>query len=212
MTLDWLFAACIGIGLAACCGFRVFIPMLIAALGTKLGYIDPQSGFEFLGSWKAILGLSIASAFELGAYYIPWLDNALDTIAMPAAVIAGTLLSSSFLHINDDTYRWGMGLMLGGGSAGLIQAGTSVLRLGSALTTGGVANPVVATGENAASVGLSILTIFLPLFAFVLIVCLLLYIAFRLLARRRLRFTKADKTHPPGPTLGPFPQSNNGKH
>lgn len=212
MTLDWLFAACIGIGLAACCGFRVFVPMLIAALATKLGYIDPQPGFEFLGSWKAIIGLSVASAFELGAYYIPWLDNALDTIAMPAAVIAGTLLSTSFLKINDETYRWGMGLMLGGGSAGLIQAGTSLLRLGSAMTTGGVANPVVATGENAASLGLSLLTVFLPLFAFVLIVCLLLYVSFRLLARRRLRFTKSDTAQQAGTPLSPFPRSNNGKH
>ena len=86
-----------------------------------------------------------------------------------------------------------------------------MLRLGSALTTGGLANPVVATGENAASFGLSLLAVFVPIFAFVVIVCLLLYVAFRLLARRKLRFTQADPKQPGAPRE-PFPRSSNGKH
>jgi hypothetical protein len=209
MSLDWILATCIGVGLAACCGFRVFVPMLVAAVGTKMGLINPVDGFEFLGTWKAIIGLSVATTFELAAYYIPWLDNLLDTIAMPAAVLAGTLLSTSFLHINDDTYRWGMGLMLGGGSAGLIQAGTSLLRLGSTATTGGVGNPIVSTGENVASIGLSVLTVLVPIFAFAVIVCVILYVAFRLLARRKRRFTEAETPNAP---LNPFPRGKNGKH
>jgi hypothetical protein len=204
MSLEWILAACVGIGLAACCGFRVFVPMLIAAIGTKLGIIDPVAGFEFLGTWKAIIGLSVATVLELGAYYIPWLDNLLDTIAMPASVVAGTLLSTSFLNVPDDTLRWGMGLMLGGGSAGLIQAGTSLLRLGSTTTTGGVANPIISTGENVASVGLSVLTLLVPLFAVVIIGCIVLYIIYRLLFRKR--------RVAPASSGGSFPQGKNGKH
>lgn len=209
--IDWILSACVGLGLAACCGFRVFVPMLVAALSTKLGLIGTMPGYEFIGSWSAIIGLSIATAFELGAYYIPWLDNLLDTVAMPVAVVAGTLLSTSFLRINDEMIRWAMSLMLGGGAAGVIQAGTSLLRLGSAATTGGLANPLVATGENAASLGLSILTVLLPLFAFALIVCLLLFMVVRLLSRRRLRFTKATPKQPGNP-LDQFPHSSNGRH
>ncbi len=190
MNIDWIMSACIGVGLAACCGFRVFVPMLVASIATKLGIIGTFGGFEWLGGWPALIGLSVATLAEVGAYYIPWLDNLLDTVATPASVIAGTLLSTSFLHIDNPVLQWGLGLMLGGGSAGIVQAGTSLLRLGSTATTGGLANPVVATGENVASVTLSILTVLLPLIAAVLIAAVLVFIISRLVAKRRVWFTR----------------------
>lgn len=184
MTFDWIISACIGIGLAACCGFRVFVPLLVASVATKLGIIGTMEGFEWLSGWPALLGLSVATVFEIGAYYIPWLDNLLDTVATPASVIAGTLLSTSFLQIDNPVLHWGLGLMLGGGSAGIIQAGTSLLRLGSTATTGGVGNPVVATGENVASVGFSVLTILLPFVAIVLIAVVLIYVIRKIIRTR----------------------------
>ncbi|MCX6215240.1 DUF4126 domain-containing protein [Spirosoma sp.] len=194
MSLEWIMSACIGIGLAACCGFRVFVPLLIASLATKLGIINTITGFEWLSGWPALLGLAVATIFELGAYYIPWLDNVLDTIATPTSIIAGTLLSTSFLQIDNPLLHWGLGLMLGGSTAGIIQAGTSLLRLGSTATTGGLANPVVATGENVASIGLSIFSILLPLVAAVVIFLVLIFIISRLVARRKIWFTRADKS------------------
>ena len=190
MSIDWLLSACIGVGLAACCGFRVFVPLLIASIAAKLGIIGTMTGFEWLGGWPALLGLGVATVFEIGAYYIPWLDNLLDTIAAPASIIAGTLLSTSFLHIDNPVLHWGLGLMLGGSSAGIVQAGTSLLRLGSTATTGGLANPVVSTGENVASIGLSLFTILLPLVAVVIIAVILIFIISRLIARRKVWFTK----------------------
>ena len=209
--IDWILSACVGLGLAACCGFRIFVPLLVAALSTKFGLVGTMPGYEFISSWPAIIGLSIATAFELGAYYVPWLDNMLDTIAMPVAIVAGTFLSTSFLRVNDEMTRWAMSLMLGGGAAGLVQAGTSLLRLGSVTTTGGLANPIVATGENTASLVLSILTVFLPFFTFAVIVFLLIFLAVRLLARRRLRFTKATPKEPGNP-LDQFPGKSNGRY
>lgn len=193
MNWDWIVSACLGVGLAACCGFRVFVPMLVAGIATKLGIIGATSGFEWISTWPALMLLGVATIAELGAYYIPWLDNALDTIAAPAAIVAGTVLSTSFLQINSPVLDWGLGLILGGGSAGLIQAGTSLLRLGSTATTGGLANPVVSTTENAASFGFSILAVFLPLITIVLIGIILIYVATKLVARRRVTFTKPAK-------------------
>lgn len=193
MNWDWIVSACLGVGLAACCGFRVFVPMLVAGLATKLGVIGTMSGFEWISSWPALFLLGSATVFELGAYYVPWLDNVLDTIAGPAAIVAGTVLSTSFLQIDSPVLDWGLGLMLGGGSAGLIQAGTSLLRLGSTATTGGLANPVVSTAENAASFGFSILAVLLPLVCIVLIIIMLIYIASRLARRGRVIFTKPGK-------------------
>ncbi len=180
---DWFVSACLGVGLAACCGFRVFIPLLIASIATKLGLIGTTSTMAWLGGWLALAGLSVATLLEAAAYYIPWLDNALDTIATPTAVVAGTLLSTSFLHIDNPVLHWGLGLMLGGGSAGLIQAGTSLLRLGSSTTTGGLANPIVSTAENGAALFFSILSILLPVITAVVIGLLLFWIGGRLSKR-----------------------------
>lgn len=215
MTWEWIISACVGIGLAACCGFRIFVPLLIASVATRLGFIDPVAGFTWLGSWSSILLLGVATVVELGSYYIPWLDNLLDTLAAPAAVVAGTILSTSFLHIDTPLVNWGLGLMLGGGSAGVIQAGTSLLRLGSTATTGGLANPLVATTENVASLGFSLLTVFLPLVAFVAIVGVVLFLGARLLSQRRVWFTKgkASPVLPPQPgnPATQIPRSNNGR-
>ena len=198
MSIDWITSACIGVGLAACCGFRVFVPLLIASVATKLGIIGTMDGFEWISGWPALLGLSMATVFEFGAYYIPWLDNALDTLATPLSIAAGTLLSTSFLNIDTPILQWGLGLMLGGGSAGIVQAGTSLLRLGSTATTGGLGNPVVATGENIASLGLSILTVLLPLAAIVIIGVVVVFVISQLVAKRKVWFTApADRRPPP---------------
>ena len=199
MSIEWIISACIGVGLAACCGFRVFVPLLIASAATKLGIIGTIPEFEWLGGWPTLLGLSVATVFELGAYYIPWLDNLLDTVATPASIAAGTLLGTSFFQIDEPILRWGLGLMIGGGSAGIVQAGTSLLRLGSTATTGGLANPVVATGENVASFGLSIFTTLLPLVAMVIIAAVLIFIISRLVARRKVWFTRATNKPSGGP-------------
>ena len=192
MSLDWITSACIGVGLAACCGFRVFVPLLIASVATKLEIIGVMDGFEWLSQWPALIGLSAATLFELGAYYIPWLDNVLDTLATPVSIAAGTLLSTSFLHIDSPILQWGMGLMLGGGSAGIVQAGTSLLRLGSTATTGGLGNPVVATGENIASFVFSILTVLLPLVAIIVVGVVVVFVISQLAAKRKVWFTRAS--------------------
>ncbi|OIN58212.1 DUF4126 domain-containing protein [Arsenicibacter rosenii] len=201
MNWDWIISACLGIGLAACCGFRIFVPMLIASIAAKLHIIAPMQGFEWISTTPGLLLLGIATLVEIGAYYIPWLDNVLDTLAAPAAIVAGTLLSTSFLKIDNPVMDWGLGLMLGGGSAGLIQAGTSLLRLGSTATTGGLANPVVATTENAASFGFSILAVLLPLFAFVVLFVVVLFFAAQLARKGRVWFTRATQRRPLPPKI-----------
>lgn len=193
MSIDWIMSACVGLGLAACCGFRVFVPLLMASVATKFGLIGVLPEFAWLSGWPALISLSVATIIEIGGYYIPWVDNLLDTLATPASIVAGTLLSTSFLHIDNPVLHWGLGLMLGGGSAGIVQAGMSLLRLGSTSTTGGLANPVVATGENIASVGLSVFVILLPLVAAVIIGAVLLFVISWLLSRRKVWFTRADR-------------------
>ena len=154
-----------GIGLSAACGFRIFVPLLIASIAHKFGWLPLADNLEWLSSWPALIAFATASVAEIAAYYIPYVDNLLDTIAAPSAMIAGTVVSASTLIDIDPTWQWIFALLVGGGSAGIIQAGTGLTRLGSLKFTGGLGNHAVSTGENVASIGGSIMAIAAPLLA-----------------------------------------------
>ena len=163
-----------GIGLSACCAYRIFVPLLASALASKFGVIDTPVGFDWMNSWTAISIFGTATIFEIGAYYIPYLDHLLDTITTPLSMVAGTVLASSFFtDIFSDlpALQWVMGAIVGGGGAGMVQAGTSLARVGSTATTGGLGNPIVSTIENGFSIFFSALSIVIPFivaFVFVL--------------------------------------------
>jgi hypothetical protein len=183
--MELFLSICLGIGLSASSGFRVFLPMLLANIAAMNGWISPGDGFDWLSTWPAFFALLTATIAEIGGYYIPFIDNLLDTIATPAAVVAGTLLTTSFVHIDSPVLHWGLGLIVGGGTAGLVQAGTGFLRLLSSKTTAGLGNPVVSTAENVASFGLSGLAIFLPVIGLVLVVLLVLWLLKKLARLRK---------------------------
>lgn len=175
----YLMSISIGLGLSASCGFRVFVPMLVAAISAKLGIIPLAGNMEWMGSWTAIICLGTATIVEIIAYYFPWLDHLLDTITSPAAMIAGTLLTASVLTGMDPAWQWGLGLIVGGGSAGLVQTGSVAMRLASTATTGGVGNPVVATVEHVAAFVGSLLAIWLPIFAALFFIFLIGYLMYK---------------------------------
>jgi len=183
--MDFLFSLLLGIGLSASCGFRVFVPLLVANVAALSGYLPLNAGFEWMGSGVACGILLVATLTEMGAYYIPWLNHLLDTIALPTAFVAGTLLTTSVLGDASPVLRWVLGLIVGGGSAGVVQAGTSLVRLGSSATTGGLGNPVVATLENIVSILFSILTLWLPLLIGLLALLLVGFLIRKFLKRNK---------------------------
>jgi hypothetical protein len=163
MTSEIIIGLLLGVALSACCGFRVFIPLLVGSIAAKFGWIPLSENFAWLGSWAAIIGFGVAAVIEALAYYIPFVDNLLDTIAAPTAVAAGALMSAStMLHI-DPTMQWILGLIVGGGTAGVVHAGTSLLRLGSTKFTAGTANPIVNTAEIGTSLVGSVMAILMPI-------------------------------------------------
>jgi len=184
--MELFLSICLGIGLSASCGFRVFMPMLLANIAAMNGWITPGEQFAWLATWPAFFALLSATILEIGGYYIPFIDNLLDTIATPAAVIAGTLLTTSVIEIDSPVIHWGLGLIIGGGTAGIVQLGTGALRLLSSKTTAGLGNPVVSTAENIASFTISGLAIFLPIIAITLVVLLFLWL-FRKLSNMKKR-------------------------
>ena len=181
MDIELITAITLGIGLAASAGFRVFVPMLVASIAAYFGILPAQVSFAWLGSWPAMICFGSATIIEIVAYYLPWLDNLLDTITTPLAVGSGTLLLTSVLPIDNDMVKWATGFIVGGGISGTVQTGTVLTRLGSSTTTAGVANPIIATGEDTAAVVTSVLSLFIPLIvvSVLLVLTVILLIVFR---------------------------------
>ena len=189
-AMQFLVAGALGLGLAACSGFRVFVPLLAASITYHTGYMAPAAGFAWLGTWAALLTLATATVVEMAGYYIPVVDHLLDTLTTPASFVAGTILMTSALPHLDPTLRWTLGILMGGSTAGLVQTGTALLRGASTATTGGLANPVLATAENMLAMGGVAITLLLPLVAAGLVVFLVVFI----LTRLRRRTTATGRT------------------
>ena len=187
MNAELLTAVAIGIGLAASAGFRVFVPMLVAAIAAKTGVLPLNESFQWLSSWTAIAILGTATVVEILAYYIPIVDNLLDTVSTPLAIGAGTLLLTSVLPIDSELMRWITGAAVGGGSAAVVQSGSALTRLTSTKLTAGIGNPVVATVENVAATGTSILSLVIPFFilALFLLITIIIFTGIRRKLRRK---------------------------
>ena len=172
--LPYIISACIGIGLAAASGFRVFLPFFFVSLASYLGWIPVSDNFEWLSGLPALITTGVATVIEILAYYIPFVDNILDTIAVPLATIAGSVLfASQFIELGTFS-QWSLALIAGGGTAATIASGFAGTRAASSATTAGIGNNVVATTETAGAGVMSALSLFLPVIAFLLAIFLLI--------------------------------------
>jgi hypothetical protein len=162
------------------------VPLLVASAASLTGHLELADGFEWIGTTPALVGFAAAAALEIGAYLIPLLDNLLDALAAPAAWVAGTILTASSIVDMSDWLRWSLAIVAGGGIAGTVQLFTTATRLTSTATTGGLANPAVATAEAGGATGVSLLAVATPILG-ALLALLLVFLAARTLARRRLR-------------------------
>ncbi|WP_114789009.1 DUF4126 domain-containing protein [Niabella yanshanensis] len=178
-------ATALGIALAACCGFRVFLPMLVAGLVSRFQLFHFSESFQWLATTPALICLGAATVLEISAYYVPFIDNLLDTIAAPAAAIAGTLLATSVIPVDNEWMKWIIGIVAGGGGAGLVSSGTGLLRLLSSKTTLGTGNAVVATGENTAALGGALLSFLIPIVMAVLFLLFFIWIVKKIVNRFR---------------------------
>lgn len=160
--MELALSICLGIGLAAACGFRVFVPLLLMSVAAQAGHLGLSPEFAWVGTWPAFACLLTATVLEVAAYYVPWLDNLLDSLATPAAVVAGTLVTAAVITDMSPMMKWSLAIIAGGGTAGIVQTATVALRGASTLSTGGLANSAVATTELAASIGTSALSLLMP--------------------------------------------------
>ena len=177
---DVALSVVLGIGLAAATGFRVFLPMLIMSGAAYTGHLPLGDSFAWLATPSALIMLSVAALAEIAAYYIPGVDNLLDTLATPAAFAAGTVVSAAVMTDLPPMVKWTAAVIAGGGVAGLTQGVTAMLRAQSTMFTGGIGNLVLATAELGGALLVSVLTLAAPLAALALVI-LFLWLAVLLL-------------------------------
>ena len=188
--METLLAICLGVALSAACGFRVFIPPFVMSASALFGGVDLPASADWMETNAAFAALGAATLVEVAGFYIPWVDNLLDTVAMPAAIAAGTLITGSFAPELDPVLRWTMAGVLGGGAAGGIQSLTSLTRLASTTTTGGIGNPVFSTAENVLAILFSLLAFTLPIIAVILLAAFVIFAVRRVV---RLRGPKQEQ-------------------
>ena len=176
--MDTMLSIFLGVGLSAACGFRIFVPLLIMSIASLSGHLTLAPEFGWIATYPALVAFAIAAVCEISAYYIPWVDNLLDTIAVPAAIVAGTIVMASAVSEMSPFFKWVLAVVVGGGVAGTIQGFTSITRIASTVSTGGLGNPLVSTAEAGSSVVMSILAITVPAMA-ALAVIVLIYFASR---------------------------------
>ncbi|MGD1865674.1 MAG: DUF4126 domain-containing protein [Phormidesmis sp.] len=183
--MNALVSLCIGVGLSTSTGFRILVPFASLNAAALFGGFTLPPEMAWLNSYPAFFGLLIGTLIEVAAFYVPWVNDALDTVEFPAAVIAGTYLTGTFAADLPTLMQWSLAIFAGGGSAGAIQGLTSVTRLTSNTATGGCATPVTASVEWLSALVLAILSLTLPVLAIALVIIVVLY-ALRKLSKRRV--------------------------
>ncbi len=181
----------LGLGLAASVGFRMFLPLLFLSAASYFDVVPVGEHWQWIGSIPAMITLGFATILEILAYYIPWVDNALDAIGLPVAAFAGTAVMASTAVDVDPLWKWALAIIAGGGTASMVKGSNTGFRLASTGTSGGLSNPVMSTLETFSAAGLSFLSIFIWPIAAVITISLIVATIF-FWRRVRKFFRKAN--------------------
>ncbi len=181
-TMEIFLSIIMGISLSAASGFRVFVPFLVISIASIAGWVGLPESAMWMGTYPALIAFGVAAVVEIGGYYSPWIDNMLDLISSPLAIIAGIVLSGSFIVDINPLLKWTLAIVCGGGAAMNVQLLTVKARALSSFFTTGIGNPIVSTIEGISSFVVSFLAIWLPLIAFAVVVVISILI-FRLIRK-----------------------------
>jgi hypothetical protein len=170
-----------GSGLAAAAGLNAYIPLvLIGVLGRYTDWITLPPDWQWLeNNW--VLGiLGVLLVVEVVADKVPVVDHINDVIGTVVRPTAGGLAfgatadaaTVSVPNPAEGGTTWGP-LLAGAAIALVVHAIKAAVRPVANVTTAGTAAPVVSTGEDLASVAMSLIAIVLPILVLVLFVALL---------------------------------------
>jgi len=177
-----------GFALAASVGVRAFLPLFVAGILARQGYLALGPSFQWMESTPALIVFGSALAFEILADKVPLLDHMLDASGAFVKPVAGTILAASLFTQLDPLVAATLGLVTGGTVAGVVHAAKSLTRVVSTSTTAGLGNPFLSFAEDAAATVGIVLAFLVPILAAlvaVAIVALCVAALARVFPRRR---------------------------
>lgn len=193
-------ALCAGLGMAAACGLRVFLPLFVAAIAVRMGGVQVGPSFQWMGSNASIALFGIAAVVEIVGFLIPWVDHALDLLAVPLAAVAGAIMMTGQLQVAGPVLdgaaapllhpglAWSLGIVVGAGAASGVEAASIAGRLSSSVLTIGWLNPIYGMVETALALVVTLAAVWVPVLVggtVMLLVPVLLFALWRILAWRR---------------------------
>lgn len=197
-----MFAALTGLGLSTAAGLNAYIPLLVVGILANFSdRVKLPDGYAWLSNWGVIAVIAVLLAAEMVLDKIPAVDSVNDmiqTAVRPAS--GGVVFSATTAAAELDQSTWmaenpWLGWLLGIVVALAVHAMKSAARPVVNAGTAGVGAPVVSTVEDAGSLSVSLIAIFLPLLVIVVVVGLAVLAWW---AIRRVRRFRAARKAPPG--------------
>lgn len=189
--MDLVLNMLIGVGLAATCGFRAFVPFLVLGVAAMTGYIDLGSGFQWIGTYPAVIVFGVATLAEILAYLFPFVDNLLSVASAPVSMIAGTLITAAVMTDVSPLFQWSLAIIAGGGAATLSSLLSNGIHHGATVLSGGAANPVVSALESVLTVIVSVLAVLVPILAIAVLAFIIVFLYKYLIRLKRKLAEKA---------------------
>jgi hypothetical protein len=183
MLLDQGLAISMGLALAATCGLRAFLPLLVISALAAVGKLDLAEGFRWMSSPAALVCFSTAVIAETLSDKVPVVDHALDAAGVIIKPTAAALATASMVHGFEPMLAMVLGVMTGGVAAEAVHVAKAKVRLMSSALTGTVANPILSVGED----GMALLGVVLSILAPVLGLAVMLMLTAWLLTKWQRR-------------------------
>jgi hypothetical protein len=182
--MDGLLSVFTAFGLSSSAGLNAYLPLLVVALLARFtDLITLSPPWDALESWWVIGVLAILLLIEILVDKVPAVDSINDAIQTFIRPVAGAVLFAASAGVISEAHpvlAMIAGLLVAGG----VHAVKATARPIVTTTTAGVANPVVSTVEDVASLVLAVLAIVVPILGLLLLV-LVLFWFFRWRRRKR---------------------------
>jgi uncharacterized membrane protein len=176
-------------GLAGASGLNAYIPLLMVALAAHYPLNDPllklAEPYNLIGSWWAIIILSVLLVIEMLVDKIPAVDTLNDGIQTFIRPAAGALLFAANANLITDVHP-AISLIAGLLVAGGVHTVKTTVRPVVTASTAGTGNWAVSLMEDIAAFVMTLLAIFIPILGAILLAIGIFFIM-RFLHRRRRR-------------------------
>lgn len=176
-------------GLSSSAGLNAYIPLLIVALAGRFPLDNPlielAQPYDALSSWWAIGVLAVLLVIEMLVDKVPAVDSVNDVIQTVIRPTAGAVLFAANAQVITDispVITIIAGLLL----AGSVHVTKGVIRPVVTASTAGTGNWLVSIIEDVIAFFVSILSIIIPILAFILTL-IFLFLGFNWFRRRRMK-------------------------